>query len=369
MMKIRCRAGTFGCSTSLHFPKTQFLLAMPADPPDLPDANSPDYAPELSAEERFQLELASHPHDAMFKDFFSQPKNAREIFQSRLPEAVAEAINWPTLALQPSSFVKRDLHQSHSDLLFTANLEEHSIFLYLLFEHQTTVDETMPLRLLAYMVEIWRSHFKQHPKGKLPPILPFVLHQGPDKWTVSTEFVDMIELPESFKDLLTKYQPTFQYSLLDLSQQNPKDEAWEATVKVALQLLKAARKRKQLEPFFYWLDEQVILIPDSLIRLFLNYALHADENLDVEKISRKLNHNLQLKSSFMSTAQKLRQEGRQEGNQEGRQEGVWIGKIQMLEEMLGVPVSRVEDFAGLTTAKLQSRFTALQEEYAARFKR
>jgi hypothetical protein len=203
---------------TLHFPKAQLSLGMPADHPEPPDANSPDLSPELSADERLQLDLASHPHDAMFKQFFSQPRNAQEIFKSRLPEAVSSALDWPTLTLQPGSFVKSDLHQTHSDLLFTAELEGGPIFLYLLFEHQTSVDESMPLRLLAYMLEIWLQHREQYPKAKLPPIIPFLLHQGPDKWSVSTEFVEMLAIPASLKHLLTAYQPNFHYSLLDLSQ-------------------------------------------------------------------------------------------------------------------------------------------------------
>ncbi len=68
----------------------------------------------------------------------------------------------------------------------------------------------------------------------------------------------MLAFPASLKQLLTAYQPNFHYSLLDLSQQSPKDESWESIVQVALQLMKVARKRKQLEQFFYWLDTQVM---------------------------------------------------------------------------------------------------------------
>ena len=197
---------------------------MPADHPQPPEMNSPDAPSELSAEERLQLALATHPHDSMFKEFFSRPENAQEIFKSRLPADVVAEIDWGTLTLQPGSFVKSDLHQTHSDLLFTAELAGQSIFLYLLFEHQTTVDDSMPLRLLGYILEIWQRRYQQYPKAKLPPIIPFLLHQGPEKWSVSTEFVDMIEFPESLRDLLKAYQPNFHYALLDLTQQSPKDE-------------------------------------------------------------------------------------------------------------------------------------------------
>lgn len=71
----------------------------------------------------------------------------------------------------------------------------------------------------------------------------------------------------------------------------------------------------------------------------------------------------------MSTAQKLRQEGCQEGLEEGSQRGVRIGKIQMLEEMLGAPVSGIDHLTALSVSHLQARFRALQQKYDARFKR
>ncbi|MEM9826614.1 MAG: Rpn family recombination-promoting nuclease/putative transposase [Planctomycetota bacterium] len=65
-----------------------------------------------------------------------------------------------------------------------------------------------------------------------------------------------------------------------------------------------------------------------------------------------------------------RQEGRQEGLQEGRQEGLeegkLIGKVQMLEEMLGNPSADSSDLARLGRAALTTRLADLQTQLRGR---
>ena len=94
------------------------------------------------------IDLAAHPNDGFFKAIFSEPAHATAFFKSHLPPAIAARIEWPTLAVVPASFVKTSLQQVHSDLLFSVQFGGRKTLLYLLFEHQGTVDPTMPLRLL-----------------------------------------------------------------------------------------------------------------------------------------------------------------------------------------------------------------------------
>ncbi|WP_437635646.1 Rpn family recombination-promoting nuclease/putative transposase [Sorangium sp. So ce854] len=83
------------------------------------------------------------PHDALFKSTFSQPEHAAAALRQVLPAALAARIDFASLALQSGSFIDEKLAASHSDLLFSARLEEASLFIYVLFEHQSTA------RLLA----------------------------------------------------------------------------------------------------------------------------------------------------------------------------------------------------------------------------
>ena len=311
---------------------------------------------------------ASHTHDGFFKAVFSQPEHAIAFFKSHLPPAITAKVDWSSLVVLPGSFVKTSLQQVHSDLLFSVRIGERETLIYLLFEHQSSPDPAMPLRMLGYVTEIFTQHHKAH-GFPLPPVLPFVFHQGPDSWNVSTAFEDLFALPDEFAADLLPFLPKFHHALLDLTRVDPATDEGDMRMQVVLQLMKLARQ-KELLRFFQWLAGfSSHDLPDSLLGLMLLYALHADSDLDAKKIYHKLSTNPELEKNVMSVAEKLKAEGRVEGRVEGQEKGLWIGKIQTLEEFLGYPITDRETLDAFPTSELETRHHALHLEYATRFKR
>ena len=317
-------------------------------------------------------ELAAHPNDGFFKEIFSDPIQATAFFKSHLPPAIVAAIEWPSLTVIPTSFVKANLQQLHSDLLFSVRHGGRDTLLYLLFEHQSTVDPTMPLRLLGYIGEILTEQHKRHGLP-LPPVLPFVLHQGTDAWNVSTAFEDLFALPSEIASELLPFLPKFRHALLDLTRCDPGSDEGDTHLRIVLHLMKLAREQR-LREYFRWLAQYTVeQIPESLLRRLLVYALHADSDLDAEEIYRNLTTNSKLEYQVMSVAEKLKAEGRLEGLSkgisQGRGEGLLIGKIQTLEEFLD-KVQRPRDVLELLSVQeLEATYQSLHQEYEIRFKR
>ncbi len=312
--------------------------------------------------------LAAHPNDAYFKEVFSQPEYAAAFFRQHLPPDLAAGIAWDSLVLMPSSFVKQDLQQIHSDLLFSAKIQGREALLYLLFEHQSTPDPLMSLRLLGYLLEIFQRHRQEHGLP-LPPVIPFVLHQGPEVWFVSPHFEDLFDLPPGLEQTLLPYLPKFRHALLDLSRFDPAAEEADAQMRVILQLLKLAREQRMIE-FFSWLAADLVMdaMSPDLLRRTLLYALHAQSDLDVEEIAHTLQRNPELKERTMSIAQKLIAKGKAEGKAEGEILGTWKGKLRLLQELMGLPVARDAELAGLSAADLESHFALLDQRYKQEFK-
>ena len=309
-------------------------------------------------------ERVGYPNDAFFKDVFSQPQHATAFFRSRLPPAIVAQVDWPSLRVLPSSFVKSGLQQVQADLLFAVNIGGRDARLYLLFEHQSTVDPTMPLRMLGYVAEILFKHHKAHGLP-LPPVLPFVFHQGPERWNVSTAFEDLFDLPEDLAADLLPFLPKFSHALLDLTRYDPEQDEDESQLRCVMQLMKLARER-QLSQFFDWLvGVAAESLPEGLMKTMLLYALHTDSDLDAEKIYHKLSPNPELRKNAMSVAEKLIAEGRVEG----QQKGLWIGKIQTLEDFLGMSPSTSEVLDPLSLAELEAMQQGLHHEYERRLKR
>jgi hypothetical protein len=79
--------------------------------------------------------VSSQPHDTIFKAAFEHPVHAAGLFRDLLPNSLTDALDWDTLALEPGSFVDPSLIKSHSDLLFSAQLDGQKLLLYVLLEH------------------------------------------------------------------------------------------------------------------------------------------------------------------------------------------------------------------------------------------
>ena len=168
------------------------------------------------------------PHDSLVRHTFGQVEHAASFFRENLKPALASAIRWDKLELISGSFVDENLRQSQSDLLYRVPLIEQadsadgetSILLYLLFEHQSTPDRWMPLRVLRYECQIWQRYIDEHPAAAgLPPIVPLVLAQVAGGWKISPHFRDQVVWPTApqVRAALELHQPQFEHALVDLA--------------------------------------------------------------------------------------------------------------------------------------------------------
>ena len=289
--------------------------------------------------------------------------------------ALVRLIEWKSLALEPGSFVKRDLKRLESDLLFSVQWRRQLLYLYLLLEHQSTVDHDMPLRFLGYMVEIWRRHREQHPSGPLPVVIPFVLHQGPARWTVSTQFSDLFgdaNDEETAADLteVLPYLPKFEHCLLDLSQAHPETEMQDMTLKATLLLMQYARRAVGLEQVFQWIDTNYADIDPDQFRDLLVYAWNVDNDLDVEKLLRDTLTHQDLRTTAMTVAAKLiaqgEARGETRGETRGKAAGRLVGSITTLEGVLKLPQTSLEILESMSLTDLDAKLQALQQQFQSR---
>ena len=142
--------------------------------------------------------MAIHqPHGHLFRRVFGVPQEAASFLHAQLPPALRRSLRWSTLKRNPASYVTPDLHGAASDLLFEVRYAKPGaararLWLYLLFEHQSTPDRWMRLRLLDYCCRIWDRDRQDHKNARyLRPILPLVFYQGPTGWRHSPQFADL----------------------------------------------------------------------------------------------------------------------------------------------------------------------------------
>lgn len=269
-------------------------------------------------------------HDAFFKFAFSDARHAASAIRGILPPELRDQIDFDAFELQPGSYVDEELASRHTDLMFRTRLtgSDEPAWVYLLFEHQSSTDQTMPLRMLGYMVRAWTDFVRDTPGEPLPPIVPIVLYHGPTSWSAPTALAGMFseEVRVRFDGLL----PTARFVLEDLStvsDQALRARAMTGLATITLGALKHVHDGVSLLELLASSGEALHEIwhaPNGMraIQALTRYILSNNEVSDVamgETLGALLGDVAQ--EVAVTTAQRLYKEGREEGREEERAQG------------------------------------------------
>lgn len=266
------------------------------------------------------------PHDSLFRFAWSDLATARSHFENILPPTLIARLDWGTLKLGSGSFVDEAFKDFHSDLLFEVYTQDgNPVLLYMLFEHQSSMDPKMAFRVLVYMSRIWENHLRQYPKTKkLPPILPLVLYHGKEKWTAPVEFSQLVDVDEDLRPALQPYLPTFQYLLEDLS--TVPDDALRGTAlrRMALLLLKHANDGDLWQQFAGWMETVKTIMTEredglKAVEALFRYIVLVTPTAPPPEVRAAFRAYLgsQTEEQMVSWAEQLREEGRNEGLAKG----------------------------------------------------
>ena len=319
--------------------------------------------------------MAIHqPHDRLFKRVFGAPAEAASFLQARLPARLSHSLRWPTLKRLPASFVAPDLRGTASDLLFeigyaAPGAAQAPLWLYLLFEHQSTPDYWLRLRLLGYCCGIWEHDRQVHKDaGYLRPILPLVFYQGPTGWQHSPQFADLF--PAATRDW--PWLPRFEHLLFDQTQMSPAQAAGSVRARL-LQLTmmhafsRAVREaRARMRPLLDDLEREGSGGQDDM-KMFMHYIAETGPEDTPEAMGDILSRTA-AGGELMTSGERLRQEGRDEmravaeqrhrdgrsegrleGQREGRLEGQREGRLETIDGLrrIGVDWSLIERATGI----------------------
>ena len=160
--------------------------------------------------------------DSFFKEIFQNKELVRQFVLELLPRV--SKINFKhevkDIIVENTSLSDPSLSDKESDVLVRIIFHDFEAFVYILIEHQSTVDYLMPFRILVYMTCIWKMYVKERGKEsrrktfKLPPIIPVVFYDGLKRWTACRNFKDMVSMSEEYEPLI----PSFEYLLLDIKE-------------------------------------------------------------------------------------------------------------------------------------------------------
>ncbi|MCW1968600.1 MAG: Rpn family recombination-promoting nuclease/putative transposase [Anaerolineae bacterium] len=275
---------------------------------------------------------AHHPHDAFFKEIFSDLANARPLIARYAPPELVRQLGLNTHEPYGGSFVDDELGQHFADLVFRAKSKQgNNTFVCLLFEHKSYPDRWVALQLLRYIILVWVYLAKSEPK-LLPMVFPMVVYHGKRKWRIKRDLHALVDLKGL--ESLRQYVPNFEYHLLDLNVLADESLSEAELMNVALGVMKHifdSDIKSALGRIFGQLRAMSATDRARSIKIILNYIATSAAHLAKADISRVLvdNDNDKLvEEGLMTLAQQWMLEGKQVGLIEGELRGKQVGLIE-----------------------------------------
>lgn len=289
------------------------------------------------------------------KLMLENPKNAKDLLLLT-GARVTDLIDWDRLTLVRTTFVGRDYRHVESDVILLAPLRQRknarstkAIMIYILIEHQSEPDRLMPLRLLEYVVQIFKAQVRQWSRRhrsfarmRLQPVLPVVFYTGTRRWDTIGHLTDLLERAEDFAAVTPVLDPLF----INLGAiQAGKLESDGGFFGWVLRLVQARKARPgEFQNLVQRVIEHLEAMPHterlrwlellSYIHAFIYHERDPSERRGlretIEASVQAQEHRLEVSQMGRTIADALREEGMKKGLKEGRQKGEIRARQQIL---------------------------------------
>ncbi len=275
-------------------------------------------------------------HDNAYKFLFSHARMVEDLLKGFVREQWVGQLDFATLEKVNGSYVSDDLRGREDDVIWRVRWGEEWLYVYLLLEFQSSVDQWMAVRIMTYVGLLYQDLVRTgqiDSAAKLPPVLPVVLYNGEASWNAAT---DIGLLVQDIPGGLGRYRPRLRYLLL--AERDFRDEDLESlnNLVAALFRLENSRNPEQLlqvvTSLLQWLGEPG---QDSLRRAFTVWfgrvlfpAHFAEENQPaIEELH-------EVKTMLAERVKEWNRQSMEKGMQKGLQQGLRQGARQILVRQL-----------------------------------
>ncbi len=261
-----------------------------------------------------------------------------------LASELAEHFDFTQTKVENRSFVDDTLRDLVSDMVFTVPYQDETLegdlTIYILIEHQSTVDHLMGFRLLSYMCQIWRRQLEE----QIVPTYEILLYG-----VKGTNFAKVTEVDHSFEVLM-----------MVLRQENADATSIQETMAAALDRLETLA------------SENPELHKHALLYLYylVFFKRPEKEQEHLRQLLQTYTHDKEVENIIMTGAEALIQKGINQGLQQGIEQGIEQGEIQTKREillrLLDIRIGEVPDTITRKVSRMRSRsrLDALLEQAA-----
>ena len=333
----------------------------------------------MSETQETQIE---HFPDRSLRRLLQDKEYVRGLVQIIAPD-IEGFLDFSRITYEKRSFISKALQERESDVLLSVPFQEDpdatdtdALFIYILIEHQSTVDKTMGFRLLSYMVQIWESQRREWETEKLPenerrlqPILPILFYTGDRPWSVPVSLTAIMDVPE----ILERFVPSF--DTLFLGVKETEAEALTQSGHPLGWLLRVLQKEHSDETeisealadamsHLASVDENFAPQIAEALRYFVQLIFHRrsfeERDTLVDIIRQHIQDPKELNTMAQTTAEFLIEQGIEQGEAKGKRDAVLKllqHRFQNVPEVLSREISNIHNLSRLDTL-LEQAMTA-----------
>ena len=133
----------------------------------------------------------SQIHDRYFKWHMSRRRVARAFMKRWLPAHVLKKIDLSRLELARENFVSKWLGLKLNDVFYKVYYRDSKRYIYVLIEHQSTVDSRINRRLFGYFCGLYHYHIEQQGEDSMPVVAFMLYYQGKRPHSVPLNLFDL----------------------------------------------------------------------------------------------------------------------------------------------------------------------------------
>jgi Putative transposase, YhgA-like/Domain of unknown function (DUF4351) len=276
----------------------------------------------------------------------------RELLEVFAPPGIAELLGYETLRKESGKYITPAMKKREQDVVWSIELNRQKIYLYLLFEFQSSIDKGMPVRMMQYVAAVYdhlvRSKAINLSDG-LPPVLPIVIYNGSTRWKQSTEIFDLIQ---SHPGELTEFQPRLKFWLLDECSYSAEYLEGLQRIMAAIFRMEHADDTEDVKRAFRYMNLMIAKSPykKSLGKAVMRWALYRLNSKLPELPETNIDEVLKGTEMLEANLDRIRANA--------VAEGVLIGKLE----------GKLEGESTLLECQIVKRFGTISEEIRSRLK-
>lgn len=287
-----------------------------------------------------------HKHDKIFRQVLEDKKEVVSFINKTLNlEHRKEELKEQDIEKYNENFITNSFQYAQTDIVYRKKGED----IFFLIEHQSTVDYSMPYRILMYSIEIMKSIIdeKQLKKKayKLPMVYPIIIYTGNKKWNVERYI-------EARQQKIPGCEPVrfYEYNVVDIHEYSENELLEDKTFLSKIMLLEKATTSQEIIENLRKIIEKGLTEKNTIfVRRMIGYIFNKQigeeesqkllEELQIEKGEKNMLEEL-LKKGLEEEIKKLKkvekrraiEQGKKEGIEQGKKEGFEKGKREGIEE-------------------------------------